>query len=187
MFKKTLTLLMLSLYSACVFSEEPTILEDGGVEALFFDVESVKIIVDDQVDDGCMPNPELVEMKMEAELRRNGFDVVESYSSNSAFLGFTAVGYRQGDSCIFSYSLRASRIVFIHLPVLDIAENDFTPTIHPVEHELYAGVSSVPFGQSQKKLEDNAESAVSAFFIFIDKSKRHIKNNFLNEPGPREE
>ncbi|KZK79983.1 hypothetical protein PsAD13_04974 [Pseudovibrio sp. Ad13] len=83
--------------------------------AFMASVSKLRILIDDQVKDSCLPQPNQLKDKMEISLRKNGLSVVEDYTSD-ARVDITAFGYKTDGSCVVHLETSVTFFTYAQIP-----------------------------------------------------------------------
>lgn len=177
-------LLLFAIFLVAAFAasaeEESSMLFEGGNQVLLFDVTDVKLEVSDQVKDGCMPQPNSVNVSAEAALRRNKFSIVNGEDSFWApSVQITVLGYAHSDYlCAIFFSLAITKYIGANVPHTSELDDSMKITLAPVRYEVYSTVLTGPKNGMQDRIEREAEKAVNDLFITIERSKDYVKGKW---------
>lgn len=111
--------MILIVFCKIAFAENaPSLFQEGGTNSLIATIDTFSITVNDQVRDGCLPNPRGLKDKMEISLRKNGYKISDENDLPINDIYISAVGGKTpSTSCVVSLSvdlrfLTASQVPF---------------------------------------------------------------------------
>ncbi len=134
----------------------------------FSDRAPYKLVVDDQVTGGCLPNPDRLAHKAELSLRKNKYNISDS---SGATISISALGYKSSDgSCIVH--IRS----FIRLPVnVLLWHGSGLWTGAYLKHEISGQILSGPRYDMQERLETFAEDIGDELFLQVERAKDGVE------------
>lgn len=176
---RKIMLLWITLFISCASAEEQLpILFFGGNSALIFNVETVKLTVNDEVIDGCLPNPSSVRNTAEAALRRNNISVVDEGSYFDAEVEIAPNGYSIGqNACAVNFSMSIKQILPVTIPHSEKLDN-INETLTHVNWQIYSALLTGSKADMQRRIEREAEKGSNELFIAIDRAKDSIKDKW---------
>ncbi len=169
---------MLILFSQLMFAEEsaPTILFDGGRNAILATRDTFSIEVLDGVKDGCLPTPNKLKDKMEYSLRKNGFTIISDSKNNFSpnQIDIDVVGYKiSNNSCVVHISAKLYMLSSVSVPYTK-NETTFMSTTHILGGILLSGSKY----SMQKRLEDEVTEFGDELYLDISRAKDEIFSKF---------
>lgn len=144
-----------------------------GQQAQLGTVTEFRLHVDDQITDGCWPNPDTAKTVVELVLLKNGLDTDAEYDSVSPIIAIHGLGYGvEGQTCIAYVSLKLYKYVSALVPYSK--SNNTGEFAHSIElTELWAR-SSVLSGSKtdfQSRIKDIFEESAEAFVLAYKKAQ----------------
>lgn len=168
------------LLSGKIFaSEEPTLLFDGGLNSLLVGRDSFAIVVDDQVSDGCLPQPSALKDRLEIALRKNNFGIQKEVGFFTNDIHVNALGYQIGESSSCAVFLEAF-LVFQVFATAPFSENEPSgkKTIAPYFFRIGSSLFTGNKQTMQGRLEDEMKSVADAIFLKVSRAEDDIFEKF---------
>lgn len=177
---RAIGLIALFLSTLVVASESPSMLMEGGTQALIFDVKSVALEVSDQVEGGCMPRPNSIRASAEAALRRNGLSVIgDEQTLLTPVAKVSALGYAHSDYlCVVAFTFSISKFIGANVPYSNNLDESMRSTLAPIEIDIYSTILSGGKSDMQDRLEREAEKGANDLFIAVERSKDYVKSKW---------
>lgn len=139
---------------------------------LLHNVQTVGVIVDDQVTDGCMPRAQALRSAAKAALVQNGFDV--SDMPLSPRIEITALGYGMSDGrCVVSLQSDFVRSVNVMIPW---GQGDHSN----LNYRLKIGMTllSGPMRDMQARLQTTATEQMDEFLLEVMRARKAMQERF---------
>ena len=115
--KKILWTLLLGTSIFLNAETNTTMLYNGGVNALFVDMKTFYVSIDDEVTGGCLKNPAKVKLEMEKALIKKGFKIVDN--NKNPFIPeirISALGFKLNAMCVVDLSSTLSFYLIAEVP-----------------------------------------------------------------------
>lgn len=160
-------------------SEEPvSLLIEGGIEAILALKDDFYIEVDDQVDDGCLPQPSRLKDKMEISLRQNGYSIESERSLLGNNITISALGYGTGDdSCAIVLRAALSFYNLVTVPYSTTVPSGQN-TLAPIEYQIGSAIFTGGKNGMQSRLEEKTAEFGNDLFLKISRSKDLVQESF---------
>jgi len=149
-------------------------------EDLFFDTDSVSISISDQVEDGCLPRPQLVLGSAVAALRRNGFRLVDPDEAPpfTPDVQITALGYEASQNCVVVFSMSLLKNVNAIVPNSESLPEAYQQAPVTVELEVYRSLLTGQKEGMQAQLEQEADKAGDDMLAAVDRARNSVETNW---------
>lgn len=169
---------ILLAFSSFTYSEPPSLLMDGGVNALLSTKNSFAITVDDEVTGGCLSSPNSLKNKLEVGIRRNHFNIQDTPSFFNTTISVSALGYRlqSTESCVVVISAELTFPVSVTVPYSGNLEESNTITIYM--YPFYTEILTGPRIDMQDRLEASSTKIADALFLEISRAQDNIFSKF---------
>lgn len=145
---------------------------EGGRNALIYNIDSFKILLSDQVVDGCLASPARISDAMEVSLRQAGFKI-QNDNPLATYVNITVLGYMSGGICFVSHSVDIDTLRLMVLPL-----EDFHSTLATHSLRIDYGVVSGRASHTQSSLEDVARKSGEKIYLMISRAKDEMRENF---------
>jgi len=157
---------------------EPSLLFDGGTDAILATKNNFRIIYTDEVTGGCLPKPKRLKDKMELQLRRNGIGFNPDGSEFDDTIVLSALGFRAGPNyCAVSLTVKLKTWVAVKVPYSkDVPSGQMTyvPYIYTMGHYLLTGKR----GSMQRRLEKVAAELGDQTYLNIARARDRLFPQF---------
>ena len=149
-----------------------------GKEVLLARAKAIRFRTNDRITDGCWPEPGASKIAVEAVLRRNGFEFLES-KSYVPTLWLSGLGYAIGDGCIATIELR-----FLHPVPAKVAHD--SPDFAVLYYEAFSrrSIFSSPKSDMNSDISETLEDWAEMFVLEVRKAREKI---FKLRPDIKEE
>ena len=142
----------------------------------------IKVIVDDQVEDGCWTNSVSAANAVKLELKRSGFDVTPTNEDSFPHhLVIMALGYSNGSSsCLIYYNLQ--------FDMIDVKDRNFGLDKHKVSSIMYTKIYSkggiLSGGSTNSRLKTTFVELTQAFLLDISKYQEETLEKVKKNASP---
>ena len=149
-------------------------------EDLFFDAHTVTLSISDQVEDGCLPQPQSVLASAAAALRRNEFRIVDPDEAPpfTPDVHVTAFGYKTNEDCIVVFSMSIAKNINAAVPNSESLPETYQRTTLLVELAVYRSLLTGQREGMQAQLEHEADKAGDDLFAAVDRAKNSVETNW---------
>lgn len=149
-------------------------------EDLFFDTNSVTISISDQVEDGCLPQPQSVLVSTAAALRNNAFRIVDPDTAPpfTPDVRVTALGYEGSQDCIVVFSMVLSKNLNAIVPNSESLPETHQQTPVMIELEVYRSILTGQREGMQAQIERETDNAVADLVAAVDRAKNSVQTNW---------
>jgi len=163
----------LLIFSSLAFAEgEPNLLSAGD-NALLAPMSVFYIVVDDEVEDGCLPRPSALKDKMEVSIRQSGFGIVEKSTMFSNNIRISLSGYAYAGGCVVTLGTE----IISGVPAVvyrTASEHTFANHITFIGRSLLTGSKS----GMQSRLEKIVSEDGDRIYLIISRARDHMRKNF---------
>jgi hypothetical protein len=149
-------------------------------EDLFFDAKSVSISISDQVEDGCLPQPQSVLNSTVAALRGNEFIIVDPEQAPpfTPDVRVTALGYEASQNCVVVFSMVLARNVNAIVPNSESLPETYQRMPAVVELVIYESLLTGQREGMQAQIEREANNAVADLRAAVDRARNSVETNW---------
>lgn len=136
---------------------------------------SIRVVVSDQIKDGCWTNAEATKNAVSIELTRSGYKIADDNAVLPTTMALTAVGYFSGGQCVASYE------IVLH----EIDTQEYTVSGHNITSLRLSplwtsrGVLNGPRANFSPRLKDAFIEDTQLFLLDIPKNKNKVKQKAI--------
>ncbi len=176
---KLLLAILFVSFSSAGYTGDNNLYFEGGMESLLALKKDFFIGYEDQVSDGCLPQPYRLKDAIEISLRKNGFNILEKEKILSDQIRIVALGFSISNTDVCAVNISAKLVMYS--PVLvpyAIEVSSGNKTFVPIVYEF----GNVILTGRKNTMQSRIEKAVKGFgddlYLKISRSKDMVSNKF---------